>query len=343
MSTHTTPQTHPATDTNDTSSRKAGSRRVAVAVLFAAALVLGACGNDKDSQETTASQPATTSTVVAAQAGTSATPIAVRDSALGDILVGKDGLTLYGFTNDVEAVSTCEGACADAWPPVIVGANWTPGPGLDSGIFATAKRSDGTLQLVAGKWPLYYYSGDVAAGDVNGQGSGDVWFVVAPDGKLVKDPKPETGGTDAEAGEVEAGGAPVAQAETDLGTVLVDGEGNTLYGFTKDTAGTPTCVADCADAWPALTVEGGELPEGLDPEVFSIVDRPDGTRQLKAGKWPLYRFSGDAEAGETNGQGSGGVWFVVAPDGSLVKGDAPAASADEAPASDRGSDDDSGY
>ena len=40
--------------------------------------------------------------------------------------------------------------------------------------------------------------------------------------------------------------------------------------------------------------------------------------QLKAGKWPLYLFAGDAGPGETNGQGSGDVWFASAPDGSLI-------------------------
>jgi predicted lipoprotein with Yx(FWY)xxD motif len=322
----------PTTDTTTTTTTRKSllNKRAAIAVLFAAALVLGACANEKTTPKAGGTtKPASPSTQAASSTGGSVAPVAVRSTGLGDILAGKDGLTLYGFTNDVEATSTCEGVCADAWPPVIVSANWTPGPGLDSGIFATAPRSDGSLQLVAGKWPLYYYSGDVAAGDVNGQGSGDVWFVVAPDGKLIKDAKPAG---DEAAAKTDA--APVTTSDTDLGTVLVDAEGRTLYGFTKDTAGAPTCSGGCATAWPAVKVEGDVLPEGLDPKVFSVVDAVGGGKQLKAGKWPLYRFSGDAAPGETNGQGSGGVWFVVKPDGSLNKGDAPAPAAKTAPAPD---------
>ena len=85
--------------------------------------------------------------------------------------------------------------------------------------------------------------------------------------------------------------------------MLVDDGGLTLYGFTKDADGHPTCEGDCAEAWPPLLVDGPELPAGLDPAVFSVVERPDGGFQLKAGKWPLYRFAGDAAPGETNGQG----------------------------------------
>ena len=93
------------------------------------------------------------------------------ETGLGPILVGVDGRTLYGFTNDTPIQSNCEGTCAEAWPPVVVPANWTVAPGVDSGIFNTITRPDGTLQLVAGKYPLYAYSGDTAPGDVNGQGS----------------------------------------------------------------------------------------------------------------------------------------------------------------------------
>ena len=54
------------------------------------------------------------------------------------------------------------------------------------------------------------------------------------------------------------------------------------------------------------------------PAVFSIVEHPSGF-QVKAGDWPLYTFAGDSAPGDTNGQGSGGIWFVVAPDGSLIE------------------------
>jgi predicted lipoprotein with Yx(FWY)xxD motif len=119
----------------------------------------------------------------------------------------------------------------------------------------------------------------------------------------------------------------VSEAETDLGTVLVDAEGLTLYALTDDTDGVSSCDDACADAWPPLTVADAELPAGLDPNLFSVAERSDGTFQLNAGKWPLYRYVGDAGPGDTSGQGSGGVWFVVAPDGSLIKGDAAAAPA----------------
>jgi predicted lipoprotein with Yx(FWY)xxD motif len=112
--------------------------------------------------------------------------------------------------------------------------------------------------------------------------------------------------------------APVSRGDTGLGTVLVDAEGLTLYGLTDDTGGVSTCDGACADAWPPLTLDGPDLPAGLDADVFSVVERSDGTFQLKAGEWPLYRFAGDAAPGDTNGQGSGGVWFAAAPDGSLI-------------------------
>jgi predicted lipoprotein with Yx(FWY)xxD motif len=274
---------------------------------------------------TTPAPPAAAATEVAAKAG---------DSQLGELLTDTDGLTLYGFTNDVDAISTCYGTCAEAWPPVIVDENWTVGPGLDTGIFATTERDDGTLQLVAGKYPLYTFGGDAAPGDVTGHGSGEVWYAVGLDGALLAGDAAADDAVATTTGDgygdgygeaaVETTAAPepaalASVASSELGDIVVDEGGMTLYGFTKDADGTPTCEGACADAWPPLTVESEELPEGLDPAVFSVVHRPDDTHQLKAGKWPLYRFAGDAAPGETNGQGSGGVWFVVDPAGGLIK------------------------
>ena len=111
----------------------------------------------------------------------------------------------------------------------------------------------------------------------------------------------------------------MATAETDLGTVLVNAEGLTLYAFTPDTEGVPTCTADCAEAWPPALVQGEPNYGDLDPSVFSLVENPEGGQQLKAGDWPLYTFAGDSAPGDTNGQGQGDVWYVVAPDGTLIQ------------------------
>jgi predicted lipoprotein with Yx(FWY)xxD motif len=125
------------------------------------------------------------------------------------------------------------------------------------------------------------------------------------------------GGATADAG---GSGSIVTTGTTDLGEVLVDGDGLSLYGFTPDLdEGAPTCVDACADAWPPIFVDGDELPEGLDGSVFSVVEHPSGQNQLQAGDAPLYLFAGDAEPGDTNGQGSGDTWFLVAPDGSLIE------------------------
>jgi predicted lipoprotein with Yx(FWY)xxD motif len=278
-------------------------------------VLLASCGDDSDS-----SSPATVATTAATVAGAAVNPetaapvVKSGQSSLGDVLTSDDGLTLYGFTNDVDAISSCYGTCADAWPPVIVPVDFEVGPGLDAGIFATTVREDGQLQLVAGRFPLYEFAGDAAPGDTKGQTSGDVWFAVDIDGLLIEG---EAGGEQSDAST-----ALVTTAETSLGDALVDDGGLTLYGFTNDDGGTPTCNDACADAWPPVVVDGETLPDGLDPAVFSVVERNDGTFQLKAGKWPLYRFAGDATSGDVNGQGSGDVWFVTAPDGSLIRGEA---------------------
>jgi len=114
-------------------------------------------------------------------------------------------------------------------------------------------------------------------------------------------------------------GVVVHTGDTSLGKVLVDANGRTLYGLVNDKNRPPTCVGACASTWPPLTVAGTNLPARLDPTIFSVVSRPEGSHQLAAGPWALYRFSGDAAPGDTNGQGSDG-FFVVTPNGTLHKG-----------------------
>jgi predicted lipoprotein with Yx(FWY)xxD motif len=119
--------------------------------------------------------------------------------------------------------------------------------------------------------------------------------------------------------EAPAAAATVALADSPLGKILVDAAGKTLYMFEKDTDGTPTCYDDCATNWPALVVPGAATAGDGVTAALTTVARTDGAMQVKAGEFPLYYFAADAAAGDTNGQGVGGIWFVVGADGEPIK------------------------
>jgi predicted lipoprotein with Yx(FWY)xxD motif len=98
-------------------------------------------------------------------------------SEYGDYLTGLDDKALYIFKSDVKGSgeSTCYDACIAAWPAYLVDS-----PDYKSelaGDFSVITRKDGTYQLAYNGWPLYYFAGDQKAGDTNGQGVGDVWYV----------------------------------------------------------------------------------------------------------------------------------------------------------------------
>lgn len=105
-------------------------------------------------------------------------------------------------------------------------------------------------------------------------------------------------------------GTTVAMAESDLGSILVDAEGNTLYLFMPDAQGDSTCYDDCATNWPALTGEAS-AGDGVDASLLGTTERTDGEIQATYNGWPLYYFANDAAPGDVNGQGVGDVWFVL--------------------------------
>ena len=133
-------------------------------------------------------------------------------------------------------------------------------------------------------------------------------------------PASEAPASEAPASAAAGGAVTVMVADSSLGQILVDGEGRTLYMFKPDEAGTPTCYDDCETSWPPLTVTGDiTVGEGLDASVFTTVDRTDGSKQVKAGNWPLYFFANDAAPGDVNGQDVGDVWYVVSPAGEPIE------------------------
>jgi predicted lipoprotein with Yx(FWY)xxD motif len=123
-----------------------------------------------------------------------------------------------------------------------------------------------------------------------------------------------------------------AQNLPQVGTVLVDGNGYPLYRFDKDTAKPPksNCLEDCWMKWPPVVDTGDLRLDGVDQALVGSVVRPDTTRQVTIGGWPVYRYSGDAAPGEAKGHGVGNVWFAVTPQGK--KAAAPPAN-NAAPAS----------
>jgi predicted lipoprotein with Yx(FWY)xxD motif len=160
-----------------------------------AALVLAACSSGSGGsaqqpaeQRQPPPQPAYTTTPPAqqpAQPG-AAGGFKVANSQYGAILTNAQGRTLYGFANDAQGKSTCYQQCAQAWPPVVAQSPPQGGQGLNPALLTAVPRQDGSMQVMYGKWPLYYFSGDQQAGQTNGQGSKGVWYVVAATGKLVK-------------------------------------------------------------------------------------------------------------------------------------------------------------
>jgi predicted lipoprotein with Yx(FWY)xxD motif len=116
----------------------------------------------------------------------------------------------------------------------------------------------------------------------------------------------------------------------ELGQIVVDGKGMSIYRFDNDT-GKPSksnCLADCAVAWPPVKVTGdpAAIPvEGIDKALLGSVDREDGTKQLTIAGWPQYNYAKDTKPGDVLGQGVGGKWFATTPAGKKAANAAAAA------------------
>jgi predicted lipoprotein with Yx(FWY)xxD motif len=118
--------------------------------------------------------------------------------------------------------------------------------------------------------------------------------------------------------------ATVDVAKTDLGNVLVDSQGRTLYLFLADTGTTSECNGECANEWPPAEVSGSPTAgNGADASMLGTTTRSDGKTQVTYNGHPVYRFEGDKKAGDTNGEGLvafGAGWFAMSPAGNQVSG-----------------------
>ncbi|MDH4074501.1 MAG: hypothetical protein OEY41_04835 [Acidimicrobiia bacterium] len=132
---------------------------------------------------------------------------------------------------------------------------------------------------------------------------------------------PASSSSTAKAGALGAvGTVEVDVARTSLGQVLVDAEGRTLYLYKKDTPGkASTCDGSCAVTWPPVEVKDkASAGTGIDAAKLTTIKRVDGTEQVAYDGWPLYRYDGDKNAGDTSGQGVSSVWYAVSPAGTPI-------------------------
>ena len=115
-----------------------------------------------------------------------------------------------------------------------------------------------------------------------------------------------------------ADGEELSLATTDLGDIIVDDTGLTMYLFMPDAQGdVSVCNDDCAANWPPVgAVQSVE--DGLDEALVGSITRDDGTTQGTYNGWPLYYFANDAAPGDVNGQGANEVWWVIDASGNAV-------------------------
>jgi len=208
---------------------------------------------------------------------------------LGSVLVGPTGMTLYRFANDTagSGASTCTGDCETNWPPLTVEAGDPVAAGLFMpGEIDTIEREDGSLQVTYNGWPLYYYHEDMARGDANGEGVGDVWWTVVPETVVVD------------------------------GDMLTAANGMTLYTFAEDEAGSgeSACTGECNEEWEPFTIgEGERLAAGAGAEgELGTITLEEGDLQVTYNGWPLYFYAEDAAPGDAMGAEHEG-WTVAAP------------------------------
>ncbi len=237
------------------------------------------------------------------------------ETSLGTIWINSDNSSLYTFENDRNdsdgdgnGDSDCNTTCAESWPPMLATNSATA-----IGDFSIITRDDGTsLQWAFRGLPLYMFANDTNTGDVAGEGVNNVWFVARPD------PFKQIDHSDSAIGTILAGAFSVTGLDGSGGAASdrIDREDFTLYVFDNDLNDTDgdgvddsDCNATCAENWPPLFADNGATEIGE----YTIVDRDDGTRQWAYSGRPLYFFVGDANAGEVNGEGLGGIWFIARP------------------------------
>lgn len=279
----------------------------AVAMALTLGLLLSACGGDEAADTTTTAEPTTTTTEAApttAEEGPAISPADIvfeaQESDGRSIVVASVTLPSPGF---IAVHGNADGA-----PGPVIGNSELLPEGVSTDVVV---EFDSPLEATDMVFPMAHI-------DMDGNG---VYEFMPPD-NAVDIPATKADGSVAVVGaEVTIAGAAAGSAiqvtSSDLGDILVDADGNTLYLFTPDSQGESTCYDQCATNWPPL-IDEVTAGDGLDPALVGSTTRTDGSVQVTYNGWPLYYFAADTAPGDTNGQGINDVWFVVSPEGDAV-------------------------
>src|SRR5512135_731107 len=123
-----------------------------------------------------------------------------------------------------------------------------------------------------------------------------------------------------------------ARSVPNVGTVLVNGQGRTLYMLTSEKGGKITCTDDngCTKVWPDTELPKGVTAatagSGIQASLLGTVKDASGSLYVTYNGWPLYTFSGDSGPGTVKGQGItsfGGTWYVLSTSGNPVTSSHP--------------------
>ena len=201
------------------------------------------------------------------------------------VLTDTNHKTLYSFSNDLNISngSSCNDDCAVKWPPLLV-----KDGDKASEHYTLVTRENGEQQWAYRGMPLYRWINDAESGDTTGEGIKSVWFVVQP--------------------------LPISKYNTtNLGTILTNSSGLSLYILDNESTTNIVCKGGCLTAWPPLLADNNDINRGD----YTIFTNSAGNKQWAYKDQPLYHWKTDTQPNDTKGQGlahpSGGTWIVVKP------------------------------
>ena len=222
--------------------------------------------------------------------------------------------SLYVLTYDPPGGTSCTGACAAIWPPLLTDREAAAGPGVNRDQIGILQRPDGTRQVTYNGHPVYMFAFDMGAGAASGLTNGEyypdqfargVWYLLGPSG--ITNPGPlAVGSMQSAQGTIVGINPPSPNASRPFA----------VYSFSADTPTGSACTGTCARYWPPVLVAGSltaEAGSGVNQAGLGTITRPDGTFQVTYYGHPLYFFSAD-QPGQTLGEGkstSGGTFNVV--------------------------------